>query len=368
MEIKKNVIAIAYECPFQSDSLLIQALLPNLLSLKGSSYTLVFSPKDNSVVDPVIINEWKKNLPNVVFKFVKRKQILIDFIKLFILLINKINKNETILYSRGYLPGLLTYFLHVIFGCEYIFDPRGILAEELTEDSHGYSKIYIKVINKFEKCLIKHSKQNIFVSNKMHKFYENKHNIVIKNYLVKYNSPDLEKFDIIEIKSIETLVRFVYVGSIVKYQKIEEIFLLLATLKNVNYSMHFYVPDHASNLIKQYSNSYNIPSDIFHLKNYEICKKLKNYHYGFLLRGETFVNLVSSPIKFGEYVASGVRVITTDYVGDYSSFVKFFNIGLIIDIEDLASSGELLKRDIENYKYSPKPFIECINLISGCEK
>jgi hypothetical protein len=51
-----------------------------------------------------------------------------------------------------------------------------------------------------------------------------------------------------------------------------------------------------------------------------------------LLRAESPVNAVASPTKLGEYLASGLPVITTPYAGDASSVVAETGTGFVIDI------------------------------------
>jgi glycosyltransferase involved in cell wall biosynthesis len=54
----------------------------------------------------------------------------------------------------------------------------------------------------------------------------------------------------------------------------------------------------------------------------------------FLLRSRSPVNIVSSPVKFAEYLAAGLPIITSAYVGDYSSMVHDETLGVVIDPGD----------------------------------
>jgi glycosyltransferase involved in cell wall biosynthesis len=64
---------------------------------------------------------------------------------------------------------------------------------------------------------------------------------------------------------------------------------------------------------------------------------------GFLLREEHVLNRVASPTKFGEYLAAGVPVITTPYVGDVSSAVVRERIGTIVDLPLAVDQSGLMK-------------------------
>lgn len=52
---------------------------------------------------------------------------------------------------------------------------------------------------------------------------------------------------------------------------------------------------------------------------------------GLLIRRRNAVNAVASPVKFGEYLASGVPVILTPGIGDFSAAVDSHRIGQVVD-------------------------------------
>lgn len=56
--------------------------------------------------------------------------------------------------------------------------------------------------------------------------------------------------------------------------------------------------------------------------------------FGFVIRRPHIVNEVSFPTKFGEYVASGTEVITTDIGWDLGEMVKTTGCGLVVDWRD----------------------------------
>ena len=50
--------------------------------------------------------------------------------------------------------------------------------------------------------------------------------------------------------------------------------------------------------------------------------------YGILIRENTVTNQVASPTKFAEYLASGLPVIISANLGDYSAFVETHRCGI----------------------------------------
>lgn len=55
---------------------------------------------------------------------------------------------------------------------------------------------------------------------------------------------------------------------------------------------------------------------------------------GFLIRRRSLVNAVASPLKFAEYLAGGVPVLTGPEVGDYSSLTVKEDVGAVLDPDD----------------------------------
>jgi hypothetical protein len=74
---------------------------------------------------------------------------------------------------------------------------------------------------------------------------------------------------------------------------------------------------------------------------------LRLAHCGVLLRHRHPVNEVSSPTKFGEYLAAGLPVLMTDSIGDFSGVARSKSVGLIIGPRFL-ESGELPEHQLEH--------------------
>ncbi len=59
---------------------------------------------------------------------------------------------------------------------------------------------------------------------------------------------------------------------------------------------------------------------------------------GFLLRDEDPINTVASPVKFGEYIASGLAVVTSPGLGDISCMVTDRKIGALVRPRERAAA------------------------------
>ena len=81
---------------------------------------------------------------------------------------------------------------------------------------------------------------------------------------------------------------------------------------------------------------------IVSVDNRNVINYLKNQDFGFLFRHDIIVNEVASPIKFLEYISSGVIPILTPFVGDYSKEVVQKKLGIIF-----RNDNEKLIKDIK---------------------
>jgi hypothetical protein len=62
--------------------------------------------------------------------------------------------------------------------------------------------------------------------------------------------------------------------------------------------------------------------------------------YGFLIRRDTVTNRVSAPTKFAEYLAAGLKIVISPWIGDYSDLVERENLGCVARSADYESSLE----------------------------
>jgi glycosyltransferase involved in cell wall biosynthesis len=60
---------------------------------------------------------------------------------------------------------------------------------------------------------------------------------------------------------------------------------------------------------------------------------------GFLLRAPHSLNRVASPIKFGEYLASGLSVASSPGLGDVSRLIEQKDVGILVEIDDVEKAA-----------------------------
>jgi hypothetical protein len=126
-------------------------------------------------------------------------------------------------------------------------------------------------------------------------------------------------------------LRFIYIGSITKWQCFEEAVRMYSELKAPKFLI-VYTPnfDEANKILKKYL----VDCCAKEAKKADVIYGLRCSDFGFVLRQNHIVNHVASPVKFLEYVSQGVVPICTPFVGDYSSDFA----GLTYAVSDVGAS------------------------------
>lgn len=135
---------------------------------------------------------------------------------------------------------------------------------------------------------------------------------------------------------LESKLVLVYSGGTDTYQRVPEMCALFANLAKQRDDVFWLIlswGDHE--LFRRNLAQLGVDPQRFCLKSLsqnEVHDHLVAADVGLLLREDHVLNRVSSPTKFAEYLAAGVPVITTPYVGDVSGAVVQENVGTIIDL------------------------------------
>lgn len=246
------------------------------------------------------------------------------------------------------------------FNATVIFEMRSIEHIELEELKQGRPKIIIK-LKSFLKYSLSVADEITVVSQKMCDYIRSNFivngGITVRPLLVSNkkfyfsNSGRSEIRDKLSIRQ-ESII-FTYVGSIAKHQLLDatiELFELLS--KNRSDLVLLLITDQVDHLMNKV-NRYSFNSFVLSVDNAEIYKYLSASDYGFLLREDLVMNNTASPTKFAEYLSCGLRVITTNYVGDYSQLILDRNIGLIVHHRN-SESVDIILNDIRLQRFRDK--------------
>lgn len=134
----------------------------------------------------------------------------------------------------------------------------------------------------------------------------------------------------------------VYSGSLEVWQKFDDVINIFKKFKNVNSNVQLLVLTKDVENAKYYLHKNKVEENSFkvkHVKHKDLYSELEKCDIALLVRENNLVNRVSSPIKFSEYLISGLFVIMSDDIGDASSIIKNNGNGFVFkSIDELTEN------------------------------
>lgn len=230
-------------------------------------------------------------------------------------------------------------------------DWHGVVPEE--SRMGGAHENRIQALETAEKKLLAQCDLNVFVSEAMRTHYQAKygfkslHHVTVPCCVADQRFANLDALAPTTAHKEDALV-FSYAGTMADWQCGEEMVMLFAALYRYDARCRFtmLVPksDHAK--VQEYAVRAQLPAETYSMtevKHSEVPARLVHSHVGVLLRRNDPVNRVSSPTKFGEYLAAGIPVLMTDCIGDFSELANTHGVGFIIPNQRLDAKGALLE-------------------------
>ena len=149
--------------------------------------------------------------------------------------------------------------------------------------------------------------------------------------------------------------RFVVVfsGSSQRWQLPQESLAVFKIIKNLQPDAHCLVlanePQRMTRFVREAGLGEN-DATVLRVEASDMPRHLAAGDVALLLREECAVNQVASPVKFAEYLASGLPVILTRGIGDYSALVEREGVGLIVPQHDPAVQKQSLDAFLTRYR------------------
>lgn len=298
----------------------------NFYNSLGSSFTLIALLPFKGYFKH---RKWIKHLyPNSkVFPAIPSLRLL--FINAIYLFFIKSNSN---IICRG----SITTFLALHFKKKFrkvIYDARAAIAEEHKE--YGNGEKYKKLLE-IERMVVFNADFKLSVSNELIKYWQNKfqynrgEDIVIpccaaerKSVNISINDPFFENIVVVFSGSTHPWQSFPLNCTFIEQ--------VLLTHKNVNVLFLSKKNTEIESLISKYGSC---KVKCLWVKEDEVSNYLLKCDYGLLLRDNNITNRVSAPVKFAEYLNSGLDVIISPSIKDYSYFVSEHSCGHIWNFGD----------------------------------
>lgn len=126
---------------------------------------------------------------------------------------------------------------------------------------------------------------------------------------------------------------FCYVGSLEWYQKPELGLKWFEAIRKSVRDCHFSAITTQPEQFRQMGLALGVPTErltCLRTGASGVARLTSAADIGLMLRDETIVNRVASPVKFAEYMASGLPVLITPGLGDYSYAVASRQLGIVV--------------------------------------
>ncbi len=241
-------------------------------------------------------------------------------------------------------------FMHILrandrIGAKILFDIHGVAPEE-TEMTGGHPS-RIKAVTNWEIDALKKADVRIFVSSKMKSFFDRKYGFSNLPYTVipccvhpeKFRMPHETRMAKKARLGLEKKFIVLYLGTLSAWQWPKAMFSLFSQIYRERSDALFYLllPHYEHEKARSFLREHDLPEKSFRMEEVphsEVGEYIGLGDVGLLLREPSPVNYVSSPTKFGEYLAAGVPVIATADIGDSSGMLTADRVGLIVSASD----------------------------------
>ena len=220
-----------------------------------------------------------------------------------------------------------------------IYDGRGAFYKESLEYKMVDNKKYLNNIYKAEKKVVNQSDFCFAISSKLVEYwrqefgFKGKYEITPckpnKNFYFELPKNTISFSDKnIPFNSDDVII--VFSGANGAWQSYDLIVKFFQHQKKHNPNIKLLLLSPYNDFVKLLLNEY--PGSV--VNKFVEPNKIKSYllscDYGILFREKTITNIVSSPVKFGEYLSCGLKILISDSVGDFSNLVYKNNLGHVI--------------------------------------
>ncbi len=273
-----------------------------------------------------------------------------------------------VIVARGPFATLLA--LNVRKGKKVCFDARGAYTAEIREYNVIPDEKIKTEIEELEKQAVLNSDFRLAVSEHLVEYWRRTFRYTSANHVVipcTLNSKSFSESNELHTEITDT-VTLVYSGGAADWQSFAALdtamYKLLAAQKNLDVILLAKDLPAEMKIIKDFSNRVKN----FWLKPDEVKNVLESCDYGWLVREKSVTNAVASPVKFAEYLASGLKVIISEELGDYSEFVKQNDAGIIYSAADNRSLEKVTQQEKERMMLLAKKQFMKQNYISHYKK
>ena len=328
------------------ESIFQSQCLPYLkgLSLRGHVITLLSYERNGSDSE-----EYAKTLKTLGIKWYrlryhKAPRMLATFydflVGIIVTFYISIKEKVTIVHTRATHGALIGIVPTRLLGKKFIFDTRGLDSEEYVDGNLiRKNSILHKILFAIEKYLLSRSDEIVLLSqNAKNLFTEKGLSGYIKEGITDVIPcvTDLELFKpgIKKGSSKKDSIDMIYIGSVGTWYMLDEMLNFFKTALSISGKISFSIYTQSDkafvmNRVKSLGIEGLVKVD--YLRREALASRLSGADLGVCFIKPVPSKKASSPTKIGEYLASGLPVLTNSGIGDIEEIVKSCNVGAVID-------------------------------------
>lgn len=316
----------------------------NGLSSRGSDFTVLsFEKKNNSNCITQVLNRqvnWKS------LKYTGQPAVIsscYDVIKGFLLGICILfREKKQIIHARGYVSALVGILLKLFFKAKFIFDMRGMWAEEKVDAGVWRKSGFLyKATKYFEKQFFSNADTVIVLTDNAKNLISQNPHAGHKQIEIIPTCVDTNNFSAVNQDALKDELglsgKFIilYLGSLGTFYAFNEMVDFFSTILKNNYVANPYfliITNNPSGDV--YQNMQSIPRDNYCIKRLPYTE-LKNIlpvaDVSLMFYRRNLSKAGCCPTKFGESLACGLPIIINSGIGDTESIIKKEEIGVVVE-------------------------------------
>ena len=248
-----------------------------------------------------------------------------------------------VIHARATVAGLMAYPVVKLFAKKFIFDMRGIDSEEYVDaGSWKRGGLKYKVVSFLETVLIKSADHVVVLTERFLKVLKDKYENNEIEFSVIPCAVDMARFDNMQNKKSDLAKKMklqdkfvvVYIGSLGTWYMLEAMLDFFRTVIARTNNAHFLIltqtdKAYARDKVKRSGiDAGRITIDS--VAHDSVPGYLSMCDTGIFFIRPLFSKLSSSPVKFGEYLASGLPVVINRGVGDTERIVEEEKVGVVL--------------------------------------
>ena len=249
------------------------------------------------------------------------------------------------IHARSYIPAFIALILKKVQGREFIFDMRGLWADERIDGGIWPKGSWLYKASKYlEKLLLLNAASIVVLTQRVKGIIENFEYLKAKNPNIDVipTSVDLEHFHIHGkdrsiLNSLDVDGKFImlYLGSLGTWYMLNEMIEFFKVFKErVENSLFLFVVNNGKGDIERAMKEKGMTQKDFSIRSSsynDVPKWISVADASVLFIKPAFSKKASCATKFGESLACGIPVIINSDVGDMDDIVRSNRVGVVID-------------------------------------